>query len=53
MTKHFEARIWEKAEHWTFDTTIDAKDEVEARNLLKKDYPAKDYSIRDLRECHR
>jgi hypothetical protein len=43
---NFEARIWEKAEHWTFDVTIQATDEASARLQLKKDYPARSYSIK-------
>jgi hypothetical protein len=45
----FEARIWEKAEHWTFDVSLIAADETAARAQLKRDYPARSYSVRDLR----
>jgi hypothetical protein len=34
--RKFEARIWEKAEHWFFDTIVEAKDDQEARKLLLK-----------------
>jgi hypothetical protein len=44
MAKH-DLIIWEKAEHWTFDTTIKATSEQEARNLLAKDYPKRSYPI--------
>lgn len=45
---NFEARIWEKAEHWTFDVTIQATDEAAARAQLKKDYPARSFSIKSV-----
>lgn len=45
----FEARIYEKAEHWNFDTTIDAKDEADARRILNKEYPKSAYTIQDIR----
>lgn len=48
-TTKFEARVYEKAEHWTFDTTVDAKDEAEARKLLTKDYPKSAYTIQEIR----
>ena len=44
----YEAVIWEKAEHWTFDTTIKASSEQEAWKLLAKDYPKRSYSVRSL-----
>jgi hypothetical protein len=45
----FEVRIWEKAEHWYLDITIEAADENAAYKQLKKDYPPRGYSIRDIR----
>lgn len=44
----YEAVIWEKAEHWTFDTTIKASSEQEAWRLLAKDYPKRSYSVRSV-----
>ena len=52
MTKRYELTIWEKAEHWTFQSTIEAKDERDARAKGLKEYPAKKYSIRDIRPTH-
>jgi hypothetical protein len=51
--QNFEARIWEKAEHWTFDVTLEATDEVAARAQLKKDYPARSYSVRSVQSFYR
>jgi hypothetical protein len=48
--KTYEVRLWEKAEHWFFDTSVKATDIVAARAALLKDYPRKDYSINDIRE---
>jgi hypothetical protein len=45
----FEARIWEKAEHWYFYATIEATDETEARKQLAKEYPRRSYSITYVR----
>ena len=42
----FEVTIYEKAEHWTFETTVFAADETAARKQVAKDYPRKDYSLR-------
>lgn len=47
----FEARIWEKAEHWSFDTTVDAKDEADARKKLLRDYPRSEYTIQEVRKA--
>lgn len=47
LTK-FEVTIWEKAEHWAFETTVRAQDETAARKQIAKDYPAKAYSIRRI-----
>ncbi len=44
----FEARIYEKAEHWSFDTTVDAKSEEEARKILLRDYPKSSYTIQSI-----
>ena len=49
QTRKFEARIWEKAEHWYFYATVEAKDETEARKLLVKEYPRREYSISEVR----
>lgn len=49
----FEARIWEKAEHWTFDTTVQADSDKQARELLQKEYPKRFYSIRGVRQIWR
>lgn len=46
--KTFTATMWEKAEHWTFEVVITAKDELSARKQLAREYPRKDYSIREL-----
>ena len=46
--KTFEARIWEKAEHWTFDITIRAENEKEARAQLLRDFPRRDYTIQNI-----
>jgi hypothetical protein len=48
----FEARIWEKAEHWSFDVKIEAINEDAAWQQVRKDYPHRSYSIRDLREVY-
>jgi hypothetical protein len=48
-TKTFEARIWEKAEHWYFYATVEASDESQARKLLAKEYPRRSYSITYVR----
>ena len=45
----FEARIWEKAEHWYFYATVEAKNEIEARKLLIKDYNRKKYTVIEVR----
>lgn len=49
MDQKFEARIYEKAEHWNFDTTVEAKDEADARKKLLRDYPRSEYTIQDVR----
>jgi hypothetical protein len=46
--KTFEARIWEKAEHWTFDVTIRAGSEKEAREQLLRDFPRRSYTIQSI-----
>jgi hypothetical protein len=51
--KHFDIRVYEKAEHWYFDTTIDAKDECDAWKVAKKDYPRREYRIVELRKIFR
>lgn len=50
--KTFEARIWEKAEHWYFDTKIEAADEEAAWVQIKKEYPKRSYNIRELRQVY-
>jgi hypothetical protein len=47
--RKFEVTIWEKAEHWTFEVTIEAKDEADARKRAAKEYPPRSYSIRSIR----
>lgn len=47
-TQTYEARIWEKAEHWYFYTTVKATSEAEARALLAKSY-GKGYRICEVR----
>jgi hypothetical protein len=44
----FEATIWEKAEHWTFEVTIRAENEKEAMAQLLRDFPRRDYTIRGI-----
>lgn len=51
-TKNFEATIYEKAEHWTFDVTVKAENDADAWKQLAKDYPKRSYSIRDCRQCY-
>jgi hypothetical protein len=48
-TRKFEARIYERAEHWYFYATVEAKDETEARKLFAKDYPRREYNVSDVR----
>jgi len=48
MTKVFRATIWEKAEHWTFEAKVAARDEISARKALAKEYPKRGYSIRAI-----
>jgi hypothetical protein len=50
--KTFEVRIWEKAEHWSFDINIEATDEKAALIQLRKDYSPRSYRIQDIRERH-
>ena len=45
MLKTFEARIWEKAEHWYFYAKTEAKDERDAYVQFKKEWPAREYSV--------
>jgi hypothetical protein len=52
--KTFEVRIWDKAERWSFDTTIEAKDEFTAVAKARKEYPNKGflkggYIVQDVR----
>jgi len=42
----FEVTIWEKAEHWTFDINVEAKNEDDMIKKVVKDYPRKSYTIR-------
>ena len=49
----YEARIWEKAEHWYFYAKIEAKDERDAYIRLRKEWPAKEYSISQVRSIGR
>jgi hypothetical protein len=43
--KTFEAKIWEKAEHWYFEATVVAEDEVLAWRMFLKDYPPRSYTV--------
>ena len=52
MANTYEAMIYEKAEHWTFDVTVKAESDADAWKLLAKDYPKRSYAIRDVRQCH-
>lgn len=47
--RRFEVRVWEKAEHWHFDTEVEARDEAHAWSVARREYPAREYSIRDVR----
>ena len=51
--KYFDIRVWEKAEHWRFDTTIEAKDEADAWKVARREYPKRDYSVHEVREIFR
>lgn len=46
--KKFGAVIWEKAEHWTFETTVQAADERDAYAKLMKEFPSKRYTVRQV-----
>lgn len=50
--KHFEATIYEKAEHWTFDVRLTAESDADAWKQLALEYPKRSYSIRECRQCH-
>ena len=41
----YTATIYERAEYWTFDAYVDAKDITEARKMLQREFPKKDYRI--------
>jgi hypothetical protein len=45
----FEVRVWEKAEHWYFYSTVEAKDERDAWVQARKEWPKKEYRISDVR----
>lgn len=47
-TKTFEAVIWEKAEHWTFISTVKAIDEADAYKRLAKEFPKRSYTVRSV-----
>ena len=49
----FEVRIWGKAEHWYFDTHIEATSEEAAWKQARKEYPKRDYSICEVRQIIR
>jgi hypothetical protein len=51
--KYFDVRIWERGEHWYFDTTIEAKDEKDAWKVAQREYPRRHYSIHEVREVFR
>jgi hypothetical protein len=46
QNQRFEVTLFEKAEHWTFETVIEAKNEEEALVKIRKEYPPKRYSVR-------
>lgn len=50
---NFEVTVWEKAEHWYFHATIEAKDERDAWRVAAKEYPKRSYSVREVREIFR
>lgn len=52
MAKSFEAVIYEKAEHWTFDVALKAETDADAWKQLAKDYPKRSYAIREVRQCY-
>ena len=51
--KYFDGRIWERAEHWYFDTTIEAKDDRDAWRVAVKEYPKREYRVVEIREVFR
>jgi len=40
--------IYEKAEHWSFETRVEAPTAEEAMAQLKKDYPKREYTVRGV-----
>ena len=44
MTK-FDVRIFERAERWTFDTTVLADSELDVMIKLREMYPPKHYRV--------
>ncbi len=44
--RRFEVTIWDKREHWTFETTIEAQNEREAHTKAAKQYGRRGFSIR-------
>lgn len=45
----FDARIYDRKEHWAFDVVVVADDEKGARQALLEFYPVRDYSIKEVR----
>lgn len=44
--------MFERAEHWTFDTTVKATNIAAAYKALRKDYPQRDYRIVSVRSVY-
>lgn len=44
----WELEIFERAEHWAFTATIKAATEAEARKKAAREYPKRDYIIRNV-----
>lgn len=44
----YEAVVWDKAEHWTFDVVVFAMNDTEALRKLVYEYPRRGYSVRSI-----
>ncbi len=49
---NFEAQLYERAENWLFEVTIQAATESDAWKQVRKDYPKNAYSVRSLRSVY-
>lgn len=49
----FTITVWEKAEHWVFEATIEAESLDAAWKAARRDFPKREYSIRDVRQIRR